>query len=101
MATRSLVPETGGCMSFDEEFSCERDDHGGLARTAVGSRAVPLSECAIFLILQKPPRQFDHAAAHASVAGFCQTFLPPLAAALEPRPRSDRACDPRVVRCVS
>jgi hypothetical protein len=55
---------------FDEEFSRERDDHGGLARTVVGSRAVPLSERAIFLILQKSPRQLDHAAAHASVAGF-------------------------------
>ena len=67
---------------FDEELSRECHDHGGLARAAVGPFLEPFGERAIFLKLQEPPRQLDHAAADASIACFRKALLPSLAATL-------------------
>src|SRR5271165_2140218 len=67
---------------FDQQLSCKCHDHGGLARAAVGPFLEPFGERAIFLKLQEPPRQLDHAAADASVACFREALLPPLAATL-------------------
>ena len=57
-------------------WSCAR-------RSAPSVRArIPMCQRAIFLEQQKPPSELDQPAPHASVAGFGQSFLSPLRAAL-------------------
>src|SRR5262245_28276142 len=53
----------------DEEFARKGDDHLLARATGVlGTRSKPLGQGAIFLELEKAPRQLDHSPPHSSVA---------------------------------
>jgi 2-methylisocitrate lyase-like PEP mutase family enzyme len=68
----------------NDQFACQRDDHGlARATTAIsGAGAIPHCQRALLLKHQKPPGELDHAAADPGVAGSGEPLFAALRAAL-------------------
>ena len=71
----------------DEQLARQGNDHL-LARAAgvLGARLKPLGQGALLLVVEKAPRELDHAPPHPSIAGSGKPFLAALLSAFVGRP---------------